>query len=89
MSLHLHIDRLVLEGTELTPRDGARLQAALGMELKALLETRALHPVLAQGAALPSLQTSPMALPAAANPGHFGKLIARNLAGTLTRQGRP
>ena len=89
MSLHLHIDRLVLEGTALTPRDAARLQAALGLELEALLRARDLHPGLAQGTALPNLPAAPMVLPAAPDPQAFGRQVARHLAGTLAPEARP
>lgn len=37
MNIHLHIDRLVLDGIALAPRERARLQAALEQELRRLL----------------------------------------------------
>lgn len=89
MSLHLHIDRLVLEGTALTPRDGARLQATLGAELARQLQAHALQPELAKGIALPSLPVAAMTLPHAVNASNMGHSIAQQLAGTLTTQARP
>jgi hypothetical protein len=89
VSLHLHIDRLVLEGTALTPRDAAQLQAILCLELEGLLQARNLHPGLAQGIALPSLPAVPMALPATAGPLAFGRRVARHLAGTLAPEPKP
>lgn len=93
MSIHLHIDRLVIEGTALTSRDGSRLQAALGAELEDLLRSRGLHPELAKGIALPSLQSPSMTLPTSSDPSNLGRQIAQHLAGPLTRplvaQARP
>jgi hypothetical protein len=88
MSLHLHIDRLVLEGTSLTPRDGAPLQAALAAELTGLLQSRGLHPELAKGIALPSLPVSTMLVPPAAEASAFGRQLAQHLGGPLTAQGQ-
>jgi hypothetical protein len=89
MSLHLHIDRLVLEGTALTPRDGAALQAALAAELTGLLQSRGLHPELSMGIALPSLPVSTMLVPPVPEASAFGRQLARHLAGPLTAQGQP
>lgn len=88
MSLHLHIDRLVLEGTSLTPRDGARLEASLGVALAQLFESRGLHPDLAKGIALPHLTTAPMSLPSTAGPAAMGLQIAQHLAVPLLGQAR-
>ena len=52
MSIHLHIDRLVLEGLPLSPTDGPLLQAALESELTRLMGD-GLSPELAEGAAVP------------------------------------
>lgn len=89
MSLHLHIDRLLLEGIGLTPRDAARLQAVLGVELASRLQAGSLLPELAGGIALPSLPVAPMTLPAAPDPSSLGRGLARHLAGALTTQDRP
>ena len=88
MSLHLHIDRLVLEGTSLTPRDGAQLQAALAAELTGLLQSRGLHPELGKDIALPSLPVSTMLLPPVTEASTFGRQLAQHLAGPLTAQGQ-
>lgn len=84
MSLHLHIDRLVIEDASLTSRDAGRLQAGLREALADLLRTQRLHPDLARGAALSSLRTSDLALPGSASPSQVGQGIAHALAGSLT-----
>jgi hypothetical protein len=89
MSLHLHIDRLVLEGTALTPKDGARLQAALRAELAGLLQAHPLQSELAKGIALPLLPATAMPLPASPDPAAMGRQIAQHLASSLTTQARP
>ncbi|HJV48382.1 MAG TPA: hypothetical protein VJ549_03810 [Geothrix sp.] len=83
MNLHLRIDRLVLEGTDLTPRDRARLQAALGSELAALLRSRGLSRELAQGLALPSLPLPVLALRSVPDASGWGLQIAQHLASAL------
>jgi hypothetical protein len=89
MSLHLHIDRLVLEGTALSPRDAARLQAALSAELQTLLQARELHSGLARGTALPTFPAAPLSLPSAPNPQAFGRQLAGHLADTLAPGPKP
>jgi hypothetical protein len=87
MTLHVRIDRLVLEGTALSARDGARLEAVLGPALADLLRDRGLHPALAGGLAVPTLPGPAMALPAA--PAPLGRQLALALADTLGAEARP
>jgi len=84
MSLHLHIDRLVLEGTNLTSRDRARLDSEFCAALTQMLQNRELHPALARGLATPSLPASTFPMPATPDPSLMGQHIAQNLAGSLT-----
>jgi hypothetical protein len=56
MSLHLHIDRLVLDGLPLRAVDRAALQAAVETELARLLSEGGLAPGLVEGGAVPALR---------------------------------
>jgi len=87
MTLHVRIDRLVLEGTSLSSRDGARVEAALGDALAGLLRERGLHPSLAGGIAVPSLLAPATSLPAAPIP--LGRQIALALAESLSPKAKP
>jgi len=49
MNVHLHIDRLVLDGIPMSAADRPRLQAAVEAELARLIETNGITPALASG----------------------------------------
>lgn len=74
MNVRLHIERLVVDGVDLGPGGGRRLQAAVEAELTRLVTHGGLgQPVL--GAAVPSLAVS--AIPLDANPSRLGAHVAR------------
>ena len=82
--VRLHIDRLVLDGLQFTPAQGARLQRAMAHELTRLWTQRAAG-TQAQALASPSLQAPALTLQAgtAASPVAVGRDAARSLFATL------
>ncbi len=88
MSVHLHIERLVLDGLTLGPRERRELEAALGAELGRLLGQGELHPELAAGGAVPSLRAPDLALVAGQGPTGLGEGLARSIHGGLAPQRR-
>jgi hypothetical protein len=83
METNIHIERLVIEGLTLSPRQRAQLQAALGEELARLLQEGSLAPELAGGAALASLPAPAIALLPDQPPAVVGRQIAGALYASL------
>lgn len=79
MALHLHIERLVLDGLPMGPRERRELEATLGAELGRLLAGGALHPELAAGGAVPALRVPDVALA----PGASGAAVGHGLAASI------
>jgi hypothetical protein len=82
MSIHLHIDRLVLDGLPLSPADGPLFKAALVSELTRLMGD-GLSPELAEGAAVPRLRAQGIEVAPSDGPGIIGKKIAGSVYGGL------
>jgi hypothetical protein len=84
MKIHLHIERLILDGLPLGPGAGARVQAAVEVELARLLTAGSnTEGSVAQswptGGAVPSVPAAPIQVPAGARPAEIGGQIARSL----------
>ena len=76
MTIHLHIERLVLEGFSLGQSEGAFVHAAVQQELVRLLTQRGMTPWLATGGALPSLMGGTLLAGPATAPATLGVGIA-------------
>jgi hypothetical protein len=74
MTVHVHIERLVLDGLA-DPPDRAVVQAALSAELSRLLGARGLGPDLAAGAARARLDAGSISV-APGDPALLGQSIA-------------
>jgi hypothetical protein len=81
MNVRLDIDRLVLEGLELSAHDRVHLRAAAETELTRLLSDRGLSPDLSRGIAVPSLRGADIAVARDASAADIGVAIARSVAG--------
>ncbi|HJV61280.1 MAG TPA: hypothetical protein VJ743_10075 [Albitalea sp.] len=79
----LHIDRLVLEGFALSPRERARLQQSIEAELGALMQQQA--PRAAAGGAVAALRAQDLRLDHAGDVQRLGRAIARSLHAELAR----
>lgn len=84
MDVRLHIERLVLDGLRLGPRERRELEAALSDELGRLLGQGPLHPELAAGGAVPSVRAPDLPLAAGQGPRELGEGLARSIHGGLT-----
>ncbi len=78
MNINLHINRLVLDGIDLTSHEQQMLQASVTAELSRLLSSGGLAPHLAQGIALDRLNTNGIYL-AGHNPTQLGQRIAHSV----------
>ena len=81
-SIHLHIERLVLNGVDIAPGQRHLLQASVTTELTRLLTDGGLAPGLDQGIALPRLSTGGIQL-TGDNPTQLGQQIAQSVYGGI------
>jgi hypothetical protein len=81
MKIHVHIERLILDGLPLGPGGGGRVQAAVEAELALLLDG-GLAGEFRGGVALPHVQADPIQA-ASTNPNHLGQQIARSVYGGI------
>lgn len=84
MKLHIHIERLVLDGLPLTGSQGAQLQEALQRELASALATGGLSHELRRGGAVQRLRAADPKL-RDNSPGELGRQIARSVHGVIGR----
>ena len=76
MTVRLSIDRVVLDGVEVTYQDIPTVRAALEAELARLLDDSTLAPRLRCGGAMPYLRGGQMTLPASPAPTALARAIA-------------
>lgn len=85
MTVHVHIERLVLDGLPLGPGDGPAVQTAVEAELTRLLAERGLAPALERGGALDSVRGADLQLPPAAPANAVGTQIGGAIHRSLSR----
>lgn len=83
MNIELHIERLILDGLPIEPRERAQAQAAVEAELTRLLTTGGLNAGLLAGGALPSLRADAIQLTNENNAGRLGEQIAQAVYGGI------
>jgi hypothetical protein len=83
--IHLYIDRLVLDGFNLSLREHQQLQTSIETELRRLLSERGLHTGLAQGISVPGVSVAPIRLDAktSTQPQQLGQQIAASVYGGI------
>jgi hypothetical protein len=86
MRVHVHIERLILDGLPLGSHDGPRLQAALSEELTRLIGGHGISGELRKGGAYPNLRTESVLLPKDANPRRLGTGVAKAVFSAIGRQ---
>ncbi|HEV3166193.1 MAG TPA: hypothetical protein VGZ22_19365 [Isosphaeraceae bacterium] len=85
MSIHIHIEKLVLEGLPLGPGQEAQVGAAVRSELARLLAEGGLSRELTARRDVPALAAKLLAVPPppSARPVQWGQSIARSVYGGL------
>ncbi|RCJ29424.1 hypothetical protein A6770_22090 [Nostoc minutum NIES-26] len=76
MNINLHIERLILDGVNISPSQRTLLQAAVEAELTRLL-AQGLAPGLLQGDTIPSVTTGNVQITTSSNPTVMGQQIAQ------------
>jgi hypothetical protein len=77
VNIELHIERMVLDGLQVAPRDRPNLQAAVEAELTRLLATGGLRSELLSGGAMRSLGAGEIHVTNHMSPLHLGNRIAQ------------
>lgn len=85
MNINLHIEKLILDGINLSPRERSLLQASVETELTHLLTTDGLTSGLQKGGALPHIAAADVQLTQPANPIQLGQQIARSVYGGMSK----
>ena len=81
MNIELHIERIVLDGLQVAPRDRTQLQAAVQTELARLLAAGGLRSELLSGGAMRSLGAGEIHVTNNMSPLHLGNRIAQAVHG--------
>ena len=76
MNIELHIERLVLEGIPIAPKEGALLHGAIHAELERLLRAEGFPGRRPDPRAVARLQGPAIRLPNVSGPDSLGRLIA-------------
>jgi len=79
MNINLHIERLILDGVNISPDQRRLLQASVETELGRLLAHGGLLPSFSEGVALPHVSTNGIQLGDGNDPLQMGRQIARSV----------
>lgn len=85
MSIHLHVEHLVLEGLPVDAAQGADVEAAVGAELERLLTEAPTAGVLRQGGARFSLTAPEITVSADEPADALGRRIGQAVHGAIIR----
>lgn len=83
MNINLHIDRLILDGVNITPSQRHLLQASVQTELARLFTEGGMSSGLASGGALPHVSASGIQLANGNDPAQLGRQIAQSVYGGI------
>jgi len=83
MNIHLHIERLVLDGLPITGQQAPLVQAAIEAEMTRLLTTQGLAANLQAGGALPTIRADALQFAPGSSPTHLGAQIAQAVYGGI------
>jgi hypothetical protein len=82
-NIHLHIERLILDGLPIERAQGPHVQAAVEAELSRLLTEKGLAVDLQASGAVPSVNTNGIQLTADSSPAQMGRQIAQSVYGGI------
>ena len=85
MTIHVHIERLILRGITLSPRARSVFAGALQDELGRRLAAGGVSPALQAGTALPRVSAPDIPFAATTSPAHLGRQVARALYAGIGR----
>lgn len=85
MRINLHIDRLVVEGLDLTTADRRVLQAAIEKHLARQLAKGGIGKLAQAGGHFAALQAENIQVTQAAGPGELGRQVAGSIYGGIRK----
>lgn len=83
MNINVHIERLVLDGLNIGPDQGAQVKAGVEVELSRLLREGGLLPDFQGGGVIPKVRANPAQISGEATPSSLGQEIARAVYGGI------
>ena len=84
MNINLQIEKLILEGVDLSPRQRRQLQAAVEAELSRLCTENGLPPSLQNSGTIPKMPAN-LNITNNSNPNQMGEQIAQSIYGGLSQ----
>ncbi len=85
MNVHVHIERLVLDGLPLQPAQAPAVQSAVEAELARLLTADGLPPDLQRGGGRSGTRAADVALPPTTAPDHLGTRLGKAIHEGMNR----
>ncbi len=89
MNIHVHIERIVVDGLPVGFEGRAELRRSVESELGRMLASRGLAPGLLSGAALRSVSAPPVELEHGSSPSDLGSQIAGSIGSSIARSQVP
>lgn len=86
MNIELHVERLILDGLAVPPRDRINIKAAVEAELARLLTADGLSAALLSGGSVAHLPQSSIQISSDANPTGLGQQIAAAVHGQIGKR---
>jgi len=83
VNIHLHIERLVLDGLNIGPGQGSQVKAAVEAELSRLLTEGGLAPALQVNGAMQNVRANSIQTSGNTNPSRLGQEISRAVYGGI------
>jgi hypothetical protein len=85
VNISVYIERLILDGINIGPGQGALVKTAVEAELSRLLTKGGLATSLQSGGALPSVRAKSIQMSEDSTPSQLGQQIARSVYGGIGR----
>jgi len=83
VKINVYIERLILDGINMGPGQGAMVKAAVQAELSRLLAEGGVESGLLSGGAFPNMPARPIQVSEEIQPSRLGRQIARTVYGSI------
>jgi hypothetical protein len=83
VNINVYIERLIVDGINMGPGQGAKIKAAVEAELSRLLAEGGVESGLQSGGAFPNISARPIRMSEEIHPNRLGQQIARSVYGGI------